>query len=425
MGRRITRSATQRLFSRLRKDRRGGVATIFAIALPLLLVVTVTAVEMSALHSDKTRLQAVADATALNAATQMRFGANDQLLERSKSFALGELTDIASRPDTPEVTFLRNDGELSGIKVNLVARRMSFFGNLVPPGGFVLRAEAIAEQLGTVPLCVLGTSDTTSNALDFPGAEIIARSCLVHSNRNIALGSGSVVDAAAVQAVGAIDGGVPANAGTGAAPIVDPLSIMFDGTGPGPCTYSTNMKVDGNTRTAQPGVHCRHFDIERGTLIFAPGVHHLFSGELQLKKGAQIVGEDVTLVIWKDLKLKFDDGKVDLLHLIGSSGGTGEAAKWAGFAIAIDPQRTGDVTLNFNEIRRLEGVVYAPSVRLIVPGGINSTEVTPWTVVVAKELRIEGGRVLQINADYSTSAVPVPNGVGNRAAGGGPVRLTH
>lgn len=69
-------------------------------------------------------------------------------------------------------------------------------------------------------------------------------------------------------------------------------------------------------------------------------------------------------------------------------------------------------------------MVYAPTTRLIVPGGVDSTEVTPWTVVVANDLRIEGGRRLLINADYATSAVPVPNGVGNRAHGGSPVRLT-
>lgn len=70
-------------------------------------------------------------------------------------------------------------------------------------------------------------------------------------------------------------------------------------------------------------------------------------------------------------------------------------------------------------------MVYAPTTRVIVPGGINATEVTPWTVVVARAFRVEGGRTIQINAEYAGSSVPVPGGVGNKASGGAPVRLVN
>lgn len=169
-------------------------------------------------------------------------------------------------------------------------------------------------------------------------------------------------------------------------------------------------------------MHCRHFDIEEGTLKLLPGVHHFRSGELELKEDAKLEGANVTLVFWKDVKINFSDGRVDRLRLIGNQSA---GDPWAGFVIAIDPARTADFFFNFNDIRRLEGVIYAPATRLIVPGGVNSNDATPWTVVVSRELRVEGGRRLSINADYASSAVPVPNGVGNRATPGGPTRLTH
>jgi len=402
-------------------------ALIAALVLPALIIAAITAIELHSLSVDRQKLQSVADSTALNAATQMRLAANDPVLERARDFAASSLLNLNATPDEADVQFLVEDGKPTGVKVQLTARRMSFFGNLLPPGGFVINASATAVQMGTAPLCVLALGSPAVNALDLPDARITASACLVHSNKSIALGGPTVLDAAAVQAVGSITGGSPANAGSGAAPVDDPLAIMFSGAGPGGCNFTNGVKVDkaGVTVEAEPGVHCRHFDIESGTLRFKPGVHHLKSGELQLKKNAKIEGENVTLVIWKDLKITFSDGQIPLLDLSGGEGGAGEMATWAGFVLAVDPARTGDIKLDFEEIRRLEGVVYAPSVRLIVPGGINATEVTPWTVVVARDFRVEGGRALQINADYAGSSVPVPGGVGNKASAGAPVRLVR
>lgn len=401
---------------------------LFALAVPAVVLAAVIAVELWALHKDHAKLQDIADAAALSAAGQMRVAANNPVLERAAAMAVGNADGLTAAMDPPEVVFLAADesGAPGGVEVRLTARRMSFFGNLLPPGGFVIRAAARAQQLGGTPLCVMTISTSSGKALDMPSGSVIARSCLVHSNKDIDLGGASLIDAAAVQAAGSIKGGSPANSGTGAPPLDDPLAAVFAGPGPGACQHNSGVKVKSDVQEVDPGVHCRHFDIEDGTLRFRPGVHHLKSGELQLKKGARIEGDNVTLVIWKDVKVKFDDGKVPLLDLSGSRGGAGEAARWAGFALAVDPARGGDLRLDFNEIRRLEGVVYAPATRLIVPGGINPTEVTPWTVVVARELRIEGGRQLQINADYAGSSVPVPNGVGNKSASSGaPVRLTH
>ncbi|MBB5745190.1 pilus assembly protein TadG-related protein [Brevundimonas variabilis] len=408
-------------------DQRGSVAIFFAIALPAALVIGLGAIELMNLTKDRSRLQDMADATALNAASQMRLAANDQLLSRAAAFAIASDSGLTARMDAPAVKFIHERGIPRGIEVALTARRQSFFGNLLPPGGFVIRAVARAQQLGRTPLCVLGTSASRSNVLNLPSGSIIARACMVYSNKDISLGVGSLIDAAAVQAAGAISGANVANSGTGATPLEDPLNGMFISSNPGACQHSGGVKVDkvGQSVQVDPGIHCRHFDIENGTLFFRPGVHHLKSGQLQLKKGAKIEGENVTLVIWKNLEVKFDDGQVPLLSLTGSQGGAGEAGHWAGFALAIDPARGGDMSLNFREIRKLEGVVYAPTTRLIVPGGIDPAEVTPWTVIVAQDLRVEGGRRLQINADYASSAVPVPDGVGNKADGGAPVQLTH
>lgn len=398
-----------------------------AVGLPVVLIACAIGVELHSLHSDHKSLQAAADAAALSAARQLRVAANDAALARTVAYVQANTTDLAVTLDDPEVELVRGVSGASGVRVLLTGRRMSFFGNLLPPGGFVVRAESTAMQVGSTPLCVLGLGSGGAKALDFPSARIMATACLVHSNRDVEIGGASVIEAAAVHAAGAVRG-TTANAGSGAAPIEDPLAGMFDGVTAGGCNHTKDIEIEksGQVVELDPGVHCRDFEVESGTLRFKPGVHHLKTGEMELGKNARLEGDNVTLIIWKSFKMDFDDDdKAAVLDLTGNQGGAGENGHWAGFALAVDPQRTGDLRLNFNEIRKLEGVVYAPNVRLIVPGGVNASEVTPWTVVVARDFRVEGGRELFINADYASSAVPVPDGVGNKASDSGPVRLTR
>lgn len=415
------------LLCRLGRRTEGSVALIFGLSVPAVILIVLVAVELRSLTNDRGRLQELADTAALNTAGQMRIGANQQLLTRARAGVVEQADDLTAKLDTADFQFIEGRDGRSGVKVNLVARRTSFFGNLLPPGGFVIKAEAIAEQLGATPLCVLMLSESSGNALHMQDGEIIARSCLTHSNRDIQLSAKGKIDAASVQASGEIKGGATANAGTNAPLVPDPLAGVFAGGAPALCTGVTDVKVDktGQVWPVLPGVHCRKFDIENGTLRLMPGVHHFKSGELQLKKKASIEGDNVTIVIWKDMKVDFSDGRVDRLSLTGNQGGLLELQGWAGFVLAIDPARNADFKLDFNNIERLEGVVYAPGTRLIVPGGLNSNDTTPWTVVVSRELRVEGGRRLAINADYASSSVPVPGGVGNRATGGGPTRLTN
>lgn len=423
------------LFVRLGRRTEGSVALIFGLSFPALILIVLVSVELRALAKDKARLQELADTAALNTASQMRVGANEQLLARARSSTMEQAKDLTAKLSAANFTFLAPSEGRSGVRVDLEARRTSFFGNMLPPGGFVIRAEAVAEQLSATPLCVLTLSGTDS--LHVQDGDIVARSCMAHSNTDIRLGGKGAIDAAAVQASGAIKGQRPSNAGDNAPRVDDPLVGVFAGGAPPLCTHLLPVKVDKAQQVSSilPGVHCRKLDIEKGKLHLMPGVHHFKSGELQIKEGATIEGTNVTIVIWKDMKVKFDDraGRLDLTGNQGVAGllpdlglGLGPAQDpWAGFALAIDPAWSGDFRLDFNDIHRLEGVVYAPGARLIVPSGQNSNDQTPWTVVIARELKIEGGRRLAINADYASSSVPVPSGVGNKSSGQAPTRLTN
>lgn len=411
----------------------GGVSTLFAFALPAALVVALGAVELMSLSADRARLQDAADTTALNAASQMQLAANGALLERTREFASAQVSGLTAKMDPPDVDFIAESGAPAGVQVTLTARRPSFFGNLLPPGGFVIQATGRAQKLARNPLCILSlserhqkkkgaqTSDTAkkADALNVQAGAVIARSCMVYSNDNISLGKLGRIDAASVQAVGVIRGKVT-NSGAGAAPLDDPLSATFANSTLGMCPSKTGHVIQsGQEYAVAPGVLCGELVANPGsTLTFEPGVHHLKEGTLVLKRDVTVIGKDVTLVIWPGWQI-LSKGSAAALSLSGTTTGP-----WAGFALAVHPDHQQDLVLNFQEIRKLEGVVYVPGGSVIVPGGgIDPTEVTPWTVIVAKALKVQGGRQLQINTNYETSAVPVPDGVGNKVGGGAPVQL--
>ena len=73
------------------RDTRGGVAATFALALPVIVVVAIGAIELSGLSADKSAMQAAADNAALAAAKELSVSSADAVVERSKAFVVSEL----------------------------------------------------------------------------------------------------------------------------------------------------------------------------------------------------------------------------------------------------------------------------------------------------------------------------------------------
>ncbi len=86
----------------------------------------------------------------------------------------------------------------------------------------------------------------------------------------------------------------------------------------------------------------------------------------------------------------------------------------AGFVLIADRNYSGSFSLPSDNISTLTGTVYAPTATLAVQGSAKSGSTSPWTVIAAKGVTVNGGAQLVINANYSISNVPVPHGVGNQ-----------
>jgi hypothetical protein len=70
------------------------------------------------------------------------------------------------------------------------------------------------------------------------------------------------------------------------------------------------------------------------------------------------------------------------------------------------------LTLPGSNVERLLGVVYLRTGFLQVSGEGVAAEDSAWTVIVARRVISTGQAKIRINADYESSDVPVPKGVG-------------
>ncbi len=393
--------------SRLCREDAGTIAIKFALAFPALALIAVGAIDLSEVHASKTRLQDIADNAALAGAAQLRLATNiSAAVERASAYVDGHLQDWSQAPQvTQRIQVVTIDGQ-NALEVVLEAHRDSFFGSMLPPGGWNFSAEARAVTLARSPLCVLVTGDDGERVLNVrDSGRINAPACMVHSNRDIIVDGGSV-SAADVQAVTDARGTISPLPGVDAASVPDPFADA---------EFSPSHVCSGATLPAMlqtgvlrlsPGVHCGGVTITGDAeLLLEPGEHWFSGGIIDIRGRGRLTGQDVALMFAPDARFEFrGQATVDLEGR--------RTGPYAGFVVVSAPSNTQDFLISADNVRRLLGVIYIPRAQLVVEGRRNVAEDSAWTVIVARQLRLNGSPSLIINADYGYSTVPVPEGVG-------------
>lgn len=390
----------------------GGFAIIGAFGLPVLLVMGVGAIELQQVLTDKHRTQDVADASALEGAQQLAVTQNGAP-DRAKAYAESQLTDLAARSDVTVTATMLSPGVM---KVAIDTHRMSFFANLLPPGGFRTHAEATAKSEAMSPLCVLtfGASGKNDDLHLTGSAKLEAPACMSHANQNLTVDSKAVMLASVSEAAGNATGSITPAASVGAAPIPDPFSSLVL-TVPTTCNVEVTDITSGIVPIL-PGVHCNDIKVEKtGSIQLVAGTHY-FKGKFEAKDTSTVDGTSgVTLVFATGSVLNADAGAS--LNLKGAKSGP-----LAGFVVATARDYTADFHLPSDSITQITGTIYVPKAKLMIDGGKKSGQTSPWTVVAAQGLAVNQSADLVINANYATSDVPVPVGVGTKTGG---TRLTH
>lgn len=403
------------LLARLAGDRSGAVIQTFAIATPVIAVLTLGAVDLAAVSSDKQSLQDVADAAALQAARELGVADTSGLVERTKAQVAGQLTELETR--VAYTTTVDADAAAGSVVVRIVANRASFFVNLLPPGGWNFDVIAKAERMGSAPLCVLNFGEGSDDLEMTDHSAIQAPGCLVHGNADVKVGGSASLTAGIVQAAGLATGTISPDPQTDAPLIADPFAGMSITDGVGFCS-PLDLVAEILPLVLTPGVHCGNIKaIKSGTITLLPGEHYFRGGSLQLLQNSTLYGDNVVLIFDKKSNFQFKDSSN--IRLKGRRQGS-----FAGFVILTTRDNDKTFEISSSSARELLGTVYIPNAELLVSGDDRIADQSAWTVIVTRKLTLKGSPDLVINKNYAGSSTPVPAGVGSNTVSTG-ARLTN
>jgi Flp pilus assembly protein TadG len=377
----------------------GGIAVVFAIGAPAFALLVCGSVDLFAVHAARTKMQDAADAAALAVAKQLAISGPDGGVDRARLFVDEVL--VAGLPEVEYQVSAEVSTDSPTVTVRIAGWRASFFGNLLPPGGWRMSVQSTASAVASTPLCVLATSEHGKDKIGMDDQSLLtAPSCLVHANGDIDVKKSAWLRAAMVQSSGSAAGRIEQAPQTDAPEIVDPFKNMSL------AAESSCAPADITDTELSPGVHCGDVKIKEGVLTLKPGVHYFQKGKLELGKGTGLYGRDVVLIFDKhsDFKIK-DDATLDLTGI--------RSGIYAGFVVITTPANTGTFEISTTSAKQLLGTVYIPAAKLLVSGDKNKVnDAAPWTVIVAKSIEMRGSPHLLIQSNYAASDVPVPAGVG-------------
>ncbi len=405
---------------RFRQCRRGSVIVVLSLLLPMLAMAALGVAEVSEVTLARAKLQGYVDAAAIRGAGEFGVDQSAATAERVRLYADGEAEPLRKRWTITSSVAI--DGAARTVTVVQKGHRASFFRNMLPPGGWTIEAKATAIRTARKPLCVLASQaptrigTPTAIGLDNSSA-ITANDCLVQSNANLTAGAGTSLRAGEVRAVGSATGPVRPAPVTDAPPMADPFAKMQIQV---PLTCDDTLSINIGTATVylNPGVHCGQLSLLGfTTIVLLPGDHYFLGPYLNVIGDSIIRGTDVVM-IFKGL-IAAQVAGLSKLEIEGRRSGP-----YAGFAIITDRDYYGDFAISTFNARKIVGTIYLPNANLIVGGfGNKVADQSPWTVVVARSVRTLGSANLTINANYNSSTVPVPSGVG--PSKDQPVRLSQ
>jgi hypothetical protein len=402
-----------------RRGERGNLVVITGLmAIPISMIVVMT-LEMVSLSSERARMQAAVDAAALAGARELAVAGGEARNASgfAETFAFNQVTDLAPRVT---MTFTASQ-TVNGFQVSGVGVRGSFFGNMVPPGGFKIEVNATAEALNRQPLCILALpenddDDRTPGLSAVVNSSIEADNCLVHSNGDMLTRDNALITAGTIQAKRTATGsGYRPDANSGALRVVDPFrNRIIRRAGACRTLNPSPLVVAGNsTLQLAEAVHTREISVRgNATLTLLPGEHY-FCQDVTIQGNGTLKGDNVVMIF--DEEGTFQANQNSAISLSGRTIGN-----WAGFVIVAARQNDEDMRISSSFVDKLLGTIYVPEATLVINAAGAVAEDSKWSVIVAKDITLDRNSKLVINTDYTGSGVPVPMGVGNSAGGDGP-----
>lgn len=457
------------LLTRFLRDRAGGAAIIFAIALPALLVAASATVTYGQLTTRRAQLQLAADTAVLTAARELTLANVDDKRVISVAEAAARASLTKDRPEgtqaQPAPKIVRNDkGDRIGVEIVITETVPTAMGKLLSQPTSDLSVKAEAKLSGGGKVCMVGLDQQMKGTINlYKAAQLTAPNCGVYANskdRESLIGDDNVnVIAGLVCSAGGVRQSRKGQTFQ-PQPVTD-CPVMTDplGSRPAPsystvCTGPAEVKgqkkptlvaavgdtasdvlVAGTKITdtgtgveLSPGLYCDGLKVSGGAQVrLKPGVY-VFRGPLRVDD-ASFTGQNVGLYFEGDkASMLFDtdstisltapkDGDMAGLLMfeqrnVGLPLPAPDSALKGGAPVLIGAPLMREYRIVSDNAQTLLGTIYLPAGRLIVDSKKSVADRSAYTVILARRIELFDGPNLVLNTDYSGTDVPVPKGVG-------------
>lgn len=405
------------------RDTGGGVAVLFAVLFPVLLLGMGLGAEAGYQYMSQRKLQHAADVTAYAAGARKRAG--DSAAE-IRAAALHVATRAGFRPDMGMMTINippqsgADAGNPNSVEVLLTLSQPRYFSALVSNQPLDMQGRAVARVAKTgSTACVLALSPTGMGAITVTGATSVALDgCDIAANSNasdalLMSGSSATLDLDCAYVVGQAVTTAGLNIGCGQvrefAPIVrDPYDSIAEPAAVGTCR-NRNVGSPNSSTTLTPtenhpsGVKsmrfCGGLDA-KGNVTFGPGLYIIEGGDFTINSGnvdssgtASLAGEGVTFYFTGGGRLRL--GSNGLLNFEAPKTGP-----FAGIAFFGSRSQSG-ITHRINGASgsTLQGAVYLPASQVELTG--NSRVSSGCTQVIGHHVTFTGNSTLRAACENS------------------------
>jgi hypothetical protein len=417
-------------------DRAGNTAVLFAVGLPVILAAGAVGTQYSQLVNRRSALQQAADSAAVAGAQQLKLANNSDSVVASVAASTVQ-ANTASFQDTISV-----DTQVlqhrTGVTVTVSDTVPLSWGKILGINTATVKATSTAQLYGPAgKLCMLSLDIKQSGTLHVEKqSQITAKDCVIYSNsrdkQGLQADSGTRMTASFICSVGGAktDGAIVNPIPTTDCPSMgDPLASR-PRPPVGSCASLLPMVITG-VRNLYPGDYCGGLTI-KGTahVTLTPGVYVMNNGPLIVQDSATLIGQSAGVYFTgNEGGLRFDpnttismtapkDGVMAGFIFFEDRAVSSPLAPPPGPLGLLPPPPAGSppmrqYQISSNNASQFLGTFYLPAGRLIIDAKKPVAAQSAYTVIVSRQLLLMNGNNLVLNSDYSSTDVPVPEGIGN------------
>ena len=413
------RSWTRNTLINFSKSKRGNIAILTALTLPVLVGFAGLGSESVLWFYTHHQMQDAADSAAISAATAYSVNSSTNITTQADGVASSygytdgsnRTTVTVNRPPSSG-NYTSNTGAVEVIVTQTQTRYLSAVWSSSPLN---ISARAVAKVANGVG-CVLALNPTAAASASEQGSVSIAlNGCSLYDNSNasnaVSLGGSAFMSALSVSTVGNVygSGNITTTYGieTGTSPTTDPYAGVNPPTAPSTCDQ-TNYSTHG-TVTLNPGVYCGGMSLGAGAAVtLNPGTYYITNngnsaGSLTMNGQAALSGSGVTLV-FTGSGTNYSTASISggaTVNLTAPTSGT-----MAGIVMFGDRNTPTGTLYKFTggTNQSFGGAVYLPKGQIWYAGG--ATGANGCNQVIGDTIQFVGNTNLAVNCSgYGTQAV--------------------